>query len=330
MKRLFFKTLGGLLLSISFVMGSYAQDVKKDVKEENTVKIMVLKDGKTVIDSTFSFDGDFDKEQINKLVEKYGGEEVKVEVVSTSAKTVKGKKLDPDEKEMKVKVYIDKEDSEEGDHVINIRKVMGNEGKEAKVIIMKKGDGEEEVFTILADDADLHKKGGKVIKGHENLVWIDADGKSEYHVKKIGDEEVNFFFHENDKEDVVEGHAVKMIKKGEEGDPANIMFFDTEGGDNIISGDLAFFSHAAPKAKKAIALEHLEGGLFELEINTDDLDPVIIEVFNSTGKRLYKKKVKNYYGRFLQQIELEDNESAFFTVKVTQGDKEIIGEYEFK
>ena len=59
------------------------------------------------------------------------------------------------------------------------------------------------------------------------------------------------------------------------------------------------------------------------------MDPIVVEVFNSTGDRLYKKKVKNYYGRFLQEIELEDNESTFFTVKVTQGEKEIIGEFEF-
>jgi len=397
MNKLIVRSLGSILLALIVSAGVFAQDVKKEekkalkeVKEENQVKILIQKEGEAVLDTIFSVDGNLDKEFVNKLVKKYSGDQVKVNVFSSkedmsdelgkketsSYVFVKsagegGKKMkvyfnedhDKDcdeecEKECEHEVEIDVKvegdmvyvttTGEEGEHIINIKEILGDKhSKDAKVMIVKKsGDGDTEMFDILLDDEKLHKKHNvKVIKKSDDITWIDEkDGHVTVDIKGVhGDGDVMFY--STDGKNIHEKHGVKVMKKGDanfwvgdkdsnvvvEGIEAkgNVMFIEGDKVDFTKKGDFSFFEKAPKARKRAITLDQIEGDLYKLELNTNDLDPLVVEVFNSSGDRLYKKKVKNYYGRFLQEIELEGNESAFFTVKVTQGEKELIGEFEF-
>ena len=324
MNKLIVRSLGSLLLALFVAAGAFAQDVKqvvkKEVKKENHVKIIIQKEGKAVLDTTFSVDGNLDKEYVNKLVKKYSGDQVNVNVFSSKEEMLEDRNEDHDkncEHEVDVNVKVEGEmiyvttTGEEGEHIVNIKEIMGDEG-------------------------DYHKKHNfKVIKKTDGHVWID------------GEKGENVMIFSGDGKDIHKEHGVKVMKKGDAnfwvGDEdsnvvvdlknldakGNAIFIEGDKIDFTKKGNFSFFGKAPKAAKKAIALDQIEGDLYKLELNTDVLEPILVEVFNSTGDRLYKKKVKNYYGRFLQEIELEDNESAFFTVKVTQGEKEIIGEFEF-
>ena len=94
------------------------------------------------------------------------------------------------------------------------------------------------------------------------------------------------------------------------------------------SDDAIFISHKTPADQ--IQLKPIGDEKYRLEFNSEELDPILIEVYNIEGKRLFKKKVKNFYGRFVKEIELEDNGIGVLTVKVEQGEKKIIGEFEYK
>jgi len=345
MNKLIVRSLGGLLLAVFVTAGVFAQDVKKEVKEENHVKILIQKEGKAVLDTTFSVVGNLDNEFVNKLVKKYSGDQVNVNVFSS--KEEMAEECDGDcskscEHEVDVDVKVEGEmiyitsTGEEGEHTINIKEILGDKVHgDAKVVVVKKVNGNGEAFEVLLDSDYNKKHNVKVIKKTDGHIWIDEEkdknaiffgdhGKDihkEHGVNIVKSGHANFWVDDNDSNVVVD--LKNLEAKG------NVMFIEGEKMDFTKKGDFSFFEKAPKSAKKAITLDKVEGGLYELELNTDNLEPILVEVFNSTGDRLYKKKVKNYYGRFLQIIELEGNESAFYTVKVTQGEKEIIGEFEF-
>lgn len=69
-------------------------------------------------------------------------------------------------------------------------------------------------------------------------------------------------------------------------------------------------------------LDTVGDGFYRLEFESYDSEPIIIEVFNCEGDRLFKKKVKNFYGRILKLIKLQDNDTGLFTVRVVQGERD--------
>lgn len=297
MKKLIIKTLGGLFLAAFITVGAFAQEEKKETKEEikkeSKITIKVVKEGGTVLDSTFTLDGDFDKEDINKMVKEFSGADVHMNVFTTdkihgkvSAKKAmqyqmmihtgdeECEKECEEECEGDIEVEVDggmiyiTTTGEEGEHMINIKKMMGD-----KDVFMVEGENmlkKEGNVMFFGDKDDAHSKHFEVMQGGH------------------GDEE----------------------------------FIWTGAGENI-------FVQKANMKKEQIQLSPSNGGDYRLEFNSEDLGPIQIEVFNGEGKRLFRKKVKNFYGRFIKEIELEDNEIGFFTVKVLQGNKEIIGEFEF-
>lgn len=228
MKKIIFKTLsilavGFLIAGTSVAQEKHKETHKEEIKKESKFTIKIVKDGKTVIDSTFESSEGIDHEKIHKLIKKFSGEDVYVNLLEAS-----------------------------GDHVFEIL-----EGGDSKTMKMK-------------------------------------------------------FFSDEDFEFFGEGEF-EVIRK------------DSKNGETVIRIDSKYH-----KEKDKIKLKSIGYGVYRLEFNSEELDPILIEVFNSEGKRLFKKKVKNFYGRFIKEIELEDNEISFFSVIVVQGDKEIIGEFEFK
>ena len=278
MKNILLKT--GLIVVIALFTGLTvgAQDVKK---EEKKVVIKVVKDGKTVVDTTYLSDKDFDSEEIESLIGDTKGEHKMIKIIKSD------------------------------------------------------GDGEKDIEVIVGGEGELHEfhsKGGNVMffgedekhkshKGHVRIDKIDGDGKettisiesdgknvwtthgSDVIVKHKGDENLNW----TSKDDNV------LIELKE---------IDSEG-----KGEFEFFGE---EKKGQISLDPVGDGVYRLEFESDELQAIIIEVFNGEGDRMFKKKVKNFYGRFLKEIHLADNEVGLFTVRVLQGEKEIIGEFEYK
>ncbi len=210
--------------------------------------------------------------------------------------------------------------------------------KEHHAIVIKKGkEGETETFDILIDKKGGHKlletkEGNVLIK--EGEVFFKGEKGEKGDVKMIKKKDDLKWIYES-KGDLFFDSAkgdVKVIKKKDD----LAFWVDESEGDVVVDvikkgeGDNEFFFATAAKTKGQIQLQAKADGMYRLEFNSDELDPIAVAVFDGEGKRLYKKKVRNFYGRFLTEIPLEYNESGFYTVTITQGDKEIIGEFEFK
>ena len=314
MKKFSVVLLTGAFLGLGLTNGLVAQE-KAEAKTEKEAKvaIKVVKEGKAVLDTTMEIHGELDQEMIDKMIAAHAGDEVSVNIMKAHKKAAGVKKPGQEkeitmtivagedcEKEVHMKIHGDEAEhvvwvteGEAGEHkVIKMKSVEGKEGVKAgkKIMITQGEHGEEAVFEVITDVADIEPI---VTQGYK----IEVDDSK-----------------------VVKGEEVK-----------DILFFSDDAKVHNVQGVKldGGFAWTAKEEKRAIQLKPLDDGMFRLEVNTDDTEAVVIEVFNATGDRLYKKKVRNYYGRFLQEIELSDNESAFYTVKVTQGEREIIGEFEF-
>ena len=324
-----------MLLAILVMTGMTFAQEKSESKSNVVIKI--VNDGKVVVDSTFSFDGDVDKEKIQKLIKKFSGDEVEMKWVDAKNNESFGFVYSDEDgvkhKDIKMKIIggtaadCDHDEDCEGDedceHHVEIKsfgdgdkhghenfysistKVL-KDGGENEVYVIKKGDGDHsESFDIYFDEDHDHAK--------------MKSKKGKFLVK-----EGNAFFHGD-------SGAVKIVEGKEDmvwisGKDENIKV------DILSDGEISpkFFMSSQKSKKGQIELRKVDGGDYRLEFNSDELDPILVEVFDGEGKRLYKKKVKNFYGRYLKELPLEYNETGFYTVKVTQGDKEIIGEFEFK
>lgn len=300
MKKLFVKSLSILVVGFLFAGTVFAQDVKKETKKESKITIKVVKNGETVLDSTFVPSEGMDHEKIQKMIQKFSGDEVEVDWFDVSDEDFEfvfdGKTGHP----------------------------HGKISKDHSVMIYKNENGEEsEIVEIIID-------GNHEIMSKEGNVFFHGGDKN---MTKKG----NVFFHGDS--DKVHGNYKVLEKSGNvimlggeaglEGNFEIIMKGGTSDNISWTSDENLFFGDVSKK-KVQIELKSLGYDEYRLEFNSESLEPILIEVFDSEGKRQFKKKVKNFYGRFIKELELEGNEIPFFSVRVVQGDKEIIGEFEFK
>jgi len=341
--------LKSVLLSITvlFAFSAFAQeekeDLKKEVKKEVVVKVdskensqvtlKVLKDGDVVVDTTFTAEGEISQAKIDKILKKFEGDEVMINVESAAKKGKKAKVMTwvGTDGEVITEDIIGDLDSDEdvfffkSDGNGDVKKFKTKEGN----VLICKGDGGN--WTVKrGDNIAIHggdikwdsKEGGRVIiskKGEGDEVEIITDdiiGK--FH--KGGD--VQFF----NKEDLDE-HAQVWIESDEEGNEHAHGIFEDHEFDGGGHGDMVFFGE---KRQGQTQLNPREDGTYRLSFESDELGPIVVEVFTGDGKRLFKQKVKHFYGRYLKDIDISDNETALYTVKVTQGENEIISEFEFK
>lgn len=299
MKKIIFKTLSILVVGFFIAGTSFAQEnIKEEIKKESKITIKIVKDGETVIDSTFEASEGMDHEKIQKLINKFSGEEVHFNWIESSGDQFFNIHKGKDSKSMKMKFFSDQNFNFEFD---------GEAFGDSAVFIWNPDSMNEKMFKVFGDtDFSVFEEIGK----HGNKVISIRSISAHSHGKHAKDHNV-------------------MIYKNDDGDECKtveIIISDDliwTSGDNIIVSDFS-------AKKEQIELKSVAYGVYRLEFNSEELEPILIEVFNSEGKRLFKKKVKNFYGRFIKEIELEDNEISFYSVRVVQGDKEIIGEFEYK
>lgn len=289
MKNLFLKA-SGILLFLCFLGGTAVAQEKTDQQEKKESKMVlkIIKNGETVLDSTFIPEGDMDPIKIKKLISQFGGEEVNLNwmganskqsmtmVKGGKAKTIKMKVLSESDKEGEVVICMDLNEEEECEGESECEKDC-----ESSVMVWNSDKGHKMVF-----GPEGAKKGSIIIMTDEKNASKELDKVIE--LKEIEEEE-----------------PIKWMK-----------------ADQVLIGK-------APRQKGQIQMIPQESGAYRLEFNSEETDPIVVEVYNGEGKRLFKKKVRSFYGRFVKEMYLEYNETGFFTVRVVQGDKEIIGEFEF-
>ena len=191
----------------------------------------------------------------------------------------------------------------------------GDDGKITKHYVVKSGDDSgkgEAKFVVVKKIGEEYE--GDELKTEIELIVGDDKGMHKFHTDEgktiiLGGENVH-------------GKAIKhSIHKNDKG---NVFFFEGDGEGN------EFIFDVKKKEGNQISLDAKGNGDYRLEFVSDELEPIKVEVFDGEGNKLFKKKVKNFYGRFLKDLNLQGNDSGLFTVRVLQGEKEIIGEFEFK
>lgn len=310
MKNTTFKFTAILLV---FLLAGFGLTAQEKEKEESKMMVMVMKAGKTILDTTFLMDKDFDQEKVEAMVEELdgdsktinifkskGGEAVvydfssDIEIDSIAGGTMKW--ITKEGNKILITEDVTLEENGEGDVVKYVVKKKLGEGEEKEgdtetIIIKKIGEGCEEgemetEFEVIMDGENTWTtKKNNVLIGHlkgDDISWTTDEG------------------------DV----HVNVVKGGKHGGQ-NMMFFSKE-------------------REGQISLDSKGDGFYRLEFVSDELEPVKIEVFDGEGNKLFKKKVKNFYGRFLKEVDLGDNETGLFTVRILQGEREIIGEFEYK
>jgi len=364
MKNIAMKT--GVLVLVFIISGLslFAQDEKK---EESKMVVKVMKAGNTVLDTTYLMDEDFDKEKIDAMIEGLKGDHKMVKVMKMGGEgeftydfdiheeidSVEGgvyKWVTKGDKEMKFGGDVVIEEIREGEDGTIIKEYIIKSSKgdtkaeahgEANVMVVKKmgedvccedGELEDEIEIIMGDGGKIHKfhsKDGNVMffgddknrKVHSGNVIIKSDGKNEKVITIESDgenswttKEGNVFINKKD------GKDLWHVKEGDVSSHVTVV-------DGIEGNNFMFYS----KEKKShIKLDSKGSGLYRLAFESDELEPIQLEVFDGEGNRLFKKKVKNFYGRFLKDIQLGHNETGLYTVRVLQAEKEIIGEFEYK
>lgn len=306
MKTMLLK-VGAIILILLFAANNLnAQEAEREVKKEVEKTIMmkdskmavkVIKDGETVIDTIYLMDKNFDKEKIESMINELDGDVKTINIF---------KKGDKD-----VMVYDFGFDSDE-------------KGEGKYEVIKKMGQGEEESTIIITKKV---KDGDETEEQEIEMEVIVGDGKEGFH--KFHTKEGNVMFFSDDKKhhNIKSGNVV-VKKIGEDPlvwttDESQIIELNELKGKN---GNMMFF---AKEKKGQISLDLREDGLYRLGFDSGELEPILIEVFDGEGNRLFKKKVKNFYGRFLKDVDLGNNETGLYTVRVVQGEKEIIGEFEY-
>ena len=65
---------GIIMMAILFT--GFSVSAQEEKKEESKMVVKVVKEGKTVLDTTYNMDEDFDKEKIETMIEKLEGEKL--------------------------------------------------------------------------------------------------------------------------------------------------------------------------------------------------------------------------------------------------------------
>lgn len=281
----------GLLFTAIFATG-------QESGNKQTVKLKVIKGDKTVVDTVITKAGKVDQEEIDRIIKTGDGKEVRVMVREEG-----GEKFVEIVSDSVVKVIMDTVGGKKVKHAIVTLAdpdmkgtvVYAGKGDHGMVTVMAGTNGNKTVriqkVMTCEKDSCMGKKCCMKAEGKEGLIKID-EGVAV--VEPLGGK--------------VEDRIIIR-----EGIPiTDISSFEKE---NEVNG---------------IHLENLGEGSFRLGYRSEDLKPIKIEVFDGEGNRLFDQKVKNFLGKYVKDIYLMENDPGFYLVRVRQGDKEEIGEFQFK
>lgn len=187
-----------------------------------------------------------------------------------------------------VEIMISSDEDGKEAHTVKIIKSIDDEGN---VTMKKIVDGEE----MELDDDEFNS-------GH-NVMFIGKDGKMSGNHEMTIDVKV-------DSKDGKEGKHIVIITK---------MSSDDESAKKIPT--------AAGMDKNELSINKLKfspnpnDGKFDLSFKLNKKDPVQIKVFDVQGKEVYSELVRDFDGKYLNNIDISDNGEGIYILQIVQGDK---------
>jgi len=227
----------------------------------------------------------------------------------------------------------------EGEKMINIEVEDDGDGK--KVIIKEEG-GEVKEYIIEGDEgAYMIDEDGNVkkVEGDGEIIWTgdgentwvsvteEDDGEHKVIIKKTdGDVDIRSLNVEDCEEDVFvnviktkDGDKTTIIttkcivKSLTEEDKKNLekagVDFAPESDDNKLEMDNLSF-HPNPS-----------DGKFTLKFITEQKGDTEIRIYDINGKEVYNERITNFDGKYEKEIDISENGSGTYFLKVSQGDK---------
>ncbi|MEL6253588.1 MAG: hypothetical protein AAFR87_16385 [Bacteroidota bacterium] len=313
MKKVFI-TLVSLLVLLVTLNNLHAQDNKK--KHEVHVKVKKIINGKeTLVDSTFTLDGDADLDEIMKILGEDMGDlhedvddkvrkrverrvikegkdgekevEVHVEVEGDDDRNVFIFKPENGDKE-KVMMHIDGDIDVENEHVFIMKSADG------KVIEIKQEDGEKKIIRINVD-TDSDESG-------ETKIWKSEDGKVIEIEGEDGEREL-------DDEDIK-----KLLKeKGIDWEEMKAEGATIKKSSNINVG-IKPINEEDKKALKEIGLEEKEYAgdlrISEMMIKVENEGPVMLQVDTEESGHLIAV-VRDIEGEVISKTVLKESSNAY-------------------
>lgn len=285
-------------------------------KEANKVKIKINKDGKMKIDTAFTVKKDINKEELKKIISSITSEDIDLDIDSV----LEGIDLDIVVSENGKKIIIKKiseedgiwtfcETEEECEHTDG-KKSKGNHPKpKTSNFWVHKKDGEDEDFELIIygdDDKSL-----------KEYIYYDEDEGS----KRIKIGKDNFHVIKSDKKNDKDGQ-IFMKKSGKNDETVTIYMSDDKK-------DIKYFKHDKSESPNIDLSYNSENGKYIIEFNSEDLDPIEISIFDKSGKKLFKHKVKEFYGKYKKEIDLGSKKNKEFRIEVQQGKTKIETEIVF-
>jgi len=339
--------------------GVFAQEKQKKIK------ININKDGKSKIDTVLTFSKDFDKSKLKQILSDLVDEEIDIEKdfdsllkeleVSVSVlddgKKIMVKKISEKDgqwtveeteefsgdeiktKSAKAKAYV----VTSGDMKIDILEEM-DENKFEYLIKADKSDNDEDEYVVVIKTDDGHKEIIKTKKPYSRKktnVWVSDDSEDVHFFNKGGK---NFTIHKSDgKVNVKEGDFMWTTEEGEiheiKGEKGDVIFITEDGKHEMIKfdGEKKFVMKKSGDIDQAMVDLSFdeESGKYILEYNSESNDPVSIQIFDKNGKQLFKKKIKEFYGKYKDKIELGSKKNKEFKIEIQQGKKKIETEIVF-
>lgn len=282
------------------------------------------------ISATGNEEFDIDKQTIIKMIE---GD--KIIETNDEFTIIKGDSL----KIKKEYIYHDG-----NEHVYKIdkdgKKVIVSTSANSSAYVWNGIDSCLKVITIDDDmDIDVDKKGRvKIISTTSSNE--DSKGISEIIIKK-GDGDfktIEVFVNEDEFNGVHKMIELEEVLQGT-GEKVKIVKYKTEDGKLVVKAEILDCSLTDDEQKQAnkIGLEdkvELElkkfkiypnptEGVFNIELELEVKDALLVKVYNQQGKSVYSEKIKKFDGYYSKEIDISKEDYGLYFIKIIQGDKSV-------
>ncbi|MCF8378337.1 MAG: T9SS type A sorting domain-containing protein [Bacteroidales bacterium] len=215
--------------------------------------------------------------------------------------------------------------------------IVEDENGEKKEYDLKDGKG----TYMINDDGEISKLSEDVKWVNDDddmsMITVDVNDDGEVVIIKSDEREIdidhhpgkNVFIHQS--EDMEGDHDVfvEVIKKkdGEETTTVkSTIIVKTISEDDKSSMEKSGVE-LEPKGSEKLELANLKfhpnpnEGKFTLEFTTKDKNDTHIQIFNTSGEKVYREKIKNFEGKYKGEIDISQEKAGTYFLQITQGKK---------
>ena len=305
---------------------SFTGREQKDKKDGKiTVKIITEKDGKTtIIDTTFTFEGEFNDKIISNLLKEKGIDENDID--QKIIKTILVNSDNKEEKHVKIVCLQNGPSLEETikscniniDSITNCCKVQMDSLNTYIELCLKKELGNLEKELMKMEKEDL-KKSICVLKAQ-----LDSD------LKELTEKEITVEVNDD-------GTMKHVLINGNEIDPGNenteIKVIKNKDGKKVIIIKTNCDEDKEKNIKSASAKSKLKiknlnfnpnpsDGNFKLSFTLPEKGNTKIIIMDSNGKEVYTEKLTDFSGDYNKDINISNESKGLYVIKIQQGEKE--------